>query len=74
MVAGPATTPVTTPPETDAVPGALLLQVPPPVASDNVIVEPAQTLVGPLIAPTTGGVPTDTVCVAVAVPQLLVTW
>ena len=52
MVTVPALTPVTMPVEapTVAVPVAVLLHVPPPVASVSVILDPAHTLVGPEIA------------------------
>ena len=39
--------PVTTPPETDAVPEALEAQVPPGVASVSVVIDPVQTLIAP---------------------------
>lgn len=47
IVAPPVTTPV--PDITEAVPGALLVHVPPPGVPVNVIEEPAQTDVGPPI-------------------------
>ena len=54
IVAVPADTPVTIPvaKPTVAMPVALLLHVPPAVASDNVMTEPTQTLVGPDIGDT----------------------
>jgi hypothetical protein len=55
MVAVPAATPVTTP-EALTVATAVLLedQVPPTVTSVKVVVDPAQTVVVPAIAATTG--------------------
>jgi len=51
MVGTPIALPVTTPPElTGARLGLLLLQLPPPVASDKVTVEPRHTKLGPVIA------------------------
>ena len=47
MVAVPALTPVTTPPETVATPVELLLQVPPGVPSDRVAVVPTQMVTAP---------------------------
>ena len=47
MVANPPETPVTTPPAVmEAMPAALLLHAPPPVASVNVIVPPVHTSAG----------------------------
>ena len=56
MVAVPAATPVTTPVPvtTVAVPGALLLHVPPAVLLDMVIEWPVQTDNGPVIEATAG--------------------
>lgn len=75
MVTLPAATPLTTPVAglTVAKAALLLLQVPPLTASVNVMVEPAHTDDGPLIAPAVGAAVIVTVVVAVAVPQLLVT-
>jgi hypothetical protein len=47
MVALPSALPVTTPPDTDAMPDALLDHVPPVVASLSVTVVPRQILIGP---------------------------
>ena len=48
MVAVPAAMPVTLPvPDTVAIPGALVPQVPPPVASDKETDVPIQTLTAP---------------------------
>ena len=57
---------VATPVETE-------LQVPPVATSLNVVVDPAQTVVVPVIVPAIGNGLTVTVVVATAVPQLLVT-
>ena len=75
MVAVPALMPVTTPVAglTEATALLLLLQLPPAVASLNVVVAPLHTVVVPVIAATAVPVVTVTVVVAVAVPQLLVT-
>jgi hypothetical protein len=55
MVAVPAVLPRTTPVvDTDAMAALLLLHVPATVVSVNVVVAPAQTVVAPEIAPTTG--------------------
>ena len=60
----PAVTPVTTPVEepTVAIPVLLLLQLPPEVVSDKVLVEPTQTLAIPLMGLTTIAADTCTVC------------
>ena len=52
MIGLPADTPVTTPvvEPTVANPVLLLLQVPPPVISLNIVVEPVQTLAVPVMA------------------------
>jgi len=64
MVGVPAVTPLTTPPlEIVASPELLLVHVPPLVPSANVILDPVQTLVGPVIA--TGVVLTVSICVAI---------
>jgi len=66
----PAVFPLTVPEEeTEAVDGALLLQVPPAVATDKAIEVPVQTLVGPDIAPTEGTEITDIDMVRVVAPQ-----
>ncbi len=56
MVAVPAETPLTTPVEapTVATPVALLLQVPPEVELANVVVDPTQMEVVPVMAAKTG--------------------
>jgi hypothetical protein len=75
MVAVPAATPVTTP-EAFTVATAVLLeaQVPPAVTSASVVVDPAQTVVVPVIAATTGKALTVTVVEELAVqPEPLVT-
>jgi hypothetical protein len=74
-VAAPAETPVTVPVEElmVAMPVALLLHVPPAVASARVMVELTQTDVGPVMLANVGDVFTVTEAVAIAVPQLLVT-
>ena len=69
----PAATPLTTPPLTVAVKSLLLVQVPPPVALLNVIDDPTQTDVKPVIVPATGNGLTVTICVSTVVPQLFVT-
>jgi hypothetical protein len=77
IVAVPALTPVTKPEPlfTVATDVLLLLHVPPgvPVASDNCVVLPLQTVVVPVIVPATGVEFTVTTAVAVLVPQLLLT-
>ena len=73
MVTVPAVTPVTNPvPDTVAF-ALLALHVPPGTASDNVIIVPAHTVDSPVIgaAPVAGS--TVTICVALFVPQPLVT-
>ena len=58
--------PVTRPPDaTEAVPAALLLHVPLPVASLNCVVEPSQTILVPVIATGNGLTVTPTVPVPV---------
>ena len=72
----PAAIPVTTPEElTMAIPGAVLLHVPPivPVGSLNVTVLAGQSDNVPDIAPATGIGSTVTGAVAATVPQLFVT-
>jgi hypothetical protein len=72
-VTAPAVRPLTTPlPFTVATAVLLLLHVPPEIASDNVIVLAAQTVVGPVIVPAVALLITDTPAVVVAVPQLVV--
>jgi hypothetical protein len=69
----PAVTPLTPPfPEPIvAVPASLDVHVPPVVASDSVTVPPIHTFVAPVIA--VGAVCTVIVCVAIVLPQALVT-
>ena len=63
--------PVTTPPElTVAMPASELIQTPPEAVSDNVMLEPAQTLSRPAIAPASGSAFTVTICCTEAEPQL----
>ena len=74
MVAVPADTPVTMPVvPTVATVVAVLLQVPPVVASLNPVVAPAQTVAVPVMVPADGNGLTVTTLVAAAVPQPLVT-
>ena len=55
MLLFPGATVVTTPPEeTVEIPGIMLLHTPPGVTSVNVIVEPKQTCVGPVMIPELG--------------------
>jgi len=74
MVSIPAATPVTMP---DVLMVAMevvaALQAPPLAVSVRAIVDPPHTLSAPEIAPATGNGRTEMICVAVAVPQLLVT-
>lgn len=70
IVAVPAATPVTTPVELIVATDVLLLvQVPPEVASDNVVVEPVATDDAPVIAAITGKGLTVIVMVAALVPH-----
>ena len=74
IVAVPADTPVTSPLLfTVAIPVALLLHVPPAVASENCVVLPEHTVCVPVIAATTGAALTVTVLVTGVVPQPFVT-
>jgi hypothetical protein len=76
IVAVPLETPYTTPDALTVTIDVLLLDhVPPeaPVESASVIVAPAQTVDGPVIAPADAPEETVITLVAVAVPQLLVT-
>ena len=73
IVSMPGAIPVTIPAVTEVLP-LLLLHTPPTVRSFSVITDPAQTVVTPVIAPTTGDAGlTVNVVVAAFVPQLLVT-
>ena len=78
MVAEPAAAPVTVIEEPEvlemvAIVPAVVLQVPPLVASVNVVVAPVQTVDEPVIVPAVGVVCTVTERVATAVPQPFVT-
>ena len=76
IVTAPALTPLTLPAaSTVAIPVDPELQFPPasPLASLRLIVEPAQTPVAPVIVPVFADELTDTIAVAVTLPQLLVT-
>ena len=74
MVTLPKATPVTTPPLlTVAIAVLPLLQVPPGVASANVVVEPIHTDEAPVIAATTGAAFTEITLVTVVVHPPLVT-
>ena len=69
MVVTPPLTPVSTPkPEIAPMPGALLLQVPPPAGSVNVMNDPTHTFDGPVTVPAEGAVFTVTVAETVQVP------
>ena len=72
MVSAPAVKPYTKPDETTALPFEAL-QTPPADASDRVMLLPAHTVEEPNMLPAMGSGLTTTNCVAVAVPQLLVT-
>ena len=54
MTAAPAATPDTTPPKTEAVPGALLVHVPPVTEGVSTVTELAQTVVVPESVPASG--------------------
>jgi hypothetical protein len=74
MVVVPVVMPLTRPPVVMvAIAGFALLQVPPGVALDKVIVEPAHTAPGPVMGVADEELPTASAHVAVAVPQVLVT-
>ena len=62
--------PVTTPVVPTVALALLLLQVPPDVASDNVIWEATHTVEGPVIVPALVMLPIVIIFVAVAVPQV----
>jgi hypothetical protein len=70
MVVVPAATPVMTPPETVATEVLLEVQVPPAVASVRSVVDPAQTLVVPVMAATVGRALTVTVVLTLEVQPL----
>ena len=72
MVSAPAVKPYTKPDETTALPFEAL-QTPPADGSDRAMLLPAHTDDEPAIVPAMGSGLTVTNCVAVAVPQLLVT-
>ena len=71
----PAATPVTLPVADPAVATVvlLLLQCPPGLASDSVVITPAHTLEVPVMIPAAGNGLTVIIFVALAVPQKLVT-
>jgi hypothetical protein len=76
MVALPALTPVTTPAPLTVATDVLLLAhdvVPPDAVSTRVMTPPEQVVVLPLMKPAYGAASTLMLCVAVALPQLLVT-
>ena len=74
MIAVPDDTPITVPVlPTVATVVTVLLQAPPVVASLNPVVEPAQTVAAPVMAPADGNGFTVIIDVAAAVPQPLVT-
>ena len=74
MVAVPAETPVTVPAVlTDAIDAADVDQLPPEADEENVFVAAWQRVATPVMVPATGTGYTVSVCVAVSVPQLLVT-
>ncbi len=73
MVSMPGEMPVTAPPEVTDAWVLLLPHVPPVTLSVSVMVLPVQTAVAPVIDPESGCGNTVMLCVAVAVPQLLVT-
>jgi len=74
MATEPALTPVTTPAdETVAIAVEELTQDPPDTLLVRVMVAPAQTDVGPEMAPIVGAGLTLMECVAIAVPQVPVT-
>jgi hypothetical protein len=74
IVVPPAATPVTSPVVlTVAVAGVTLDQVPPLVASVNVVVAPTHTVAAPLIAAIVGTSSIVTLAVTSVVPQVLVT-
>ena len=70
----PAAMPVTIPVVPTVARAVLLLDhTPPPVALLRAVLDPAQTVVVPVIEPALGSGLTVTAVVALAVPQLLVT-
>jgi len=74
MVTLPAATPVTTPlTETVAIAELLVVQVPPVVVEDKVVVDPGQTAAVPDIVPAVGRLFTVTTARATAVPHTPVT-
>jgi hypothetical protein len=72
MVSIPLLIPVTIPPDTEAE-ELLRLQLPPVVVSVRVTEDPAQTTPGPDIEPALSERPIVTICLALAVPHVLVT-
>ena len=75
MVAVPTLLPLATPPEViEPIAGEVLVQTPPVVVVDSVVVAPTQTVVVPAIADgVAGGSVMVTVVVAALLPQLLLT-
>jgi hypothetical protein len=73
MFAMPGLAPDTTPPATVAIAVFPLVHVPPVVPSNSVVVDPAQTVVVPVMVPADGSAFTVIANVSVAVPQPLVT-
>ncbi len=72
MVVVPVVMPLTTPPVvTVAIAGFALLHVPPGVALDKVIAEPAHTAPGPVMGVADEELPTARAHVAVVVPHVL---
>jgi hypothetical protein len=72
MVTLPAATPLTTPVDglIVAINGLLLVHSPPVARLVIVVLAPAQTLDAPTIVPAFGALPTVTLAVVVAAPQL----
>ena len=70
----PAEMPVTLP-DASTVPieEVTLLHAPPDAPSFKAVLAPAQSTAGPVMVPALGNVFTVTICVAAAVPQLLLT-
>lgn len=73
MVATPALTPVTIPAVPIDARALLLLHAPPLTVSDNVMVAPVHTAVGPDMVPGDNDVPIVMVFVAIEVPHPLAT-
>ena len=73
IVSVPAVTPLTIPVEPTVAVALLLLHVPPPIPSVNMIDELTHTLAAPVILPAFGSGLTTIDLIAIAVPQPLVT-